>query len=58
MRSSRRIAGVTTVFSFAVAVFVVDLYTPAGIEVWVFYLPVVLSVPLFGDRRLIVAAAA
>lgn len=42
---------------FTALVFVVDLVTRIGIGVWVFYLPVILSLVLFGDNRLIVFGA-
>jgi two-component system sensor kinase FixL len=48
----------TMVVLFAAAVFLVDLLTPTGIEVWVLYLPVILFPVLFRSQRWIVGVAA
>src|SRR5262245_9745125 len=41
----------------AVAVFVVDVLTPAGVEVWVLYLPVIVIAAWFNDARSVVISA-
>lgn len=43
---------------FAATVFVVDLVTPVGIEVWVLYLPVILAPVWINNARLVIAASA
>lgn len=42
---------------FAAAVFCLDLFTPPEVDVWVFYLPVILAPVLFNNTKQIVAAA-
>jgi len=58
MNTHRRVGLLAAIALFAATVFVVDLFTTTGIEVWVLYLPVVLSLVLVGDNRLILLGAA
>src|SRR5437763_234613 len=48
----------TAVVLFIASVFITDLLTPVGIEVWVLYLPVILFPVLFKKPRWIVAVTA
>ena len=57
MNTGRRIL-LTVIALFAGLVFVVDLLTPVGVEVWVLYLPVILAAVLFNHVPTILAASA
>ena len=57
MNTHRRVGLLAAIALFAATVFIVDLFTTTGIEVWVLYLPVVLSLVLLGDNRLILLGA-
>ncbi|HEX4613448.1 MAG TPA: PAS domain-containing protein [Urbifossiella sp.] len=57
MNAYGRYGLISALAAFAAGVFAVDLLTPIGIEVWVFYLPVVLSLALLGGTRVVVGGA-
>jgi PAS domain S-box-containing protein len=54
-RRALRLAGVVLFTAF---VFIIDVLTPRGIEVWVLYLPVILFLVLLNNPRWIVAGSA
>jgi PAS domain S-box-containing protein len=54
MNNSRRILLTTALTSYSVLVFVLDVITPLGIEVWVLNLPVILVPVLLRNLRLVV----
>src|SRR5262249_22817926 len=54
MNNSRRILVTTALASYSVLVFVLDVITPLGIEVWVLNLPVILVPVLLRNRRVVV----
>jgi PAS domain S-box-containing protein len=58
MSGRRPILHLTGVVLCATAVFVVDALTPRGIEVWVFYLPVILFLVLLKNPRQIILGGA
>jgi PAS domain S-box-containing protein len=58
MNDSRRVLYLTGMVLFAAVVFVVDVLTPTGIEIWVFYLPVILFLVLLNNPRQIVIGGA
>ncbi len=53
----RQYALLAVVAVFAAAVFCVDLFTPPEVDVWVFYLPVILAPVLINNTRQILFAA-
>ena len=58
MRSGRYVYSLAGVGGFTAGVFVVDLLTPTGIEIWVLYLPVVLFPVLYHNARQVILASA
>ena len=54
MSNSRHVLLLTALASYSVLVFVLDVVTPRGIEVWVLNLPVVIAPVLFRNPRLVV----
>jgi PAS domain S-box-containing protein len=54
MSNSRRVLLMTALASYSVLVFILDVITPVGIEVWVLNLPVVIVPVLFRNPRLVV----
>jgi PAS domain S-box-containing protein len=54
MSNSRRVLLMTALASYCVLVFVLDVITPLGIEVWVLNLPVILVPVLLRNLRLVV----
>lgn len=58
MKDNRRARLLTAVGIFSAAVFVVDVLTPAGVEVWVLYLPVILAPVWYNNARHVVLASA
>ena len=54
MSNSRHVLLMTALASYSVLVFVLDVVTPRGIEVWVLNLPVVIAPVLFRNPRLVV----
>ena len=54
MSNSRHVLLMTALASYSVLVFVLDVVTPRGIEVWVLNLPVVIAPVLFRNLRLVV----
>jgi PAS domain S-box-containing protein len=57
MTSRRPMLYLILIILFATCVLIVDVLTPQGIEVWVFYLPVIVFLVLFKDPRWIVVGA-
>jgi PAS domain S-box-containing protein len=55
LRSVLHVAGIVL---FTALVFIADMLTPTGIEVWVFYLPVILIPVLFNKPRQVVVVSA
>jgi PAS domain S-box-containing protein len=54
MSNARHVFLMTALISFSVLVFVLDVVTPLGIEVWVLNLPVVMAPVLFRNSRMVV----
>ncbi len=55
MSTTRRIPLMTAVVSCAVIAFILDIYTPLGIEIWVCNLPLILIPVLFRNSRMVVS---
>jgi PAS domain S-box-containing protein len=58
MNGLRSVLHFTGIVLFTALVFVADALTPTGIEVWVFYLPVILIPVLFNKPRQVVVVSA
>jgi PAS domain S-box-containing protein len=54
MSNSRRVLVITATALYSVLVFIVDVITPIGIEVWVLNLPVIVVPALFRNIRMVV----
>jgi PAS domain S-box-containing protein len=55
--TNQRILVLSAASAFALAVFIVDVLSPVGVEVWVFYLPVILAAAWLNDARGVVVSA-
>jgi PAS domain S-box-containing protein len=54
IRNSRRVLLMPALASYSVLVFILDVVTPLGIEVWVLNLPVIIAPVLFRNSRTVV----
>src|SRR6516164_4428370 len=54
MRNMRSVAFMTAVALYAVLVFFLDVITPAGLEVWVLNLPLVVLPVMYRSSRMVV----
>jgi PAS domain S-box-containing protein len=57
MNDRRRTLQMMAILLCTAAVFIVDLLTPTGIEIWVFYLPVILIPVLSNNPRLVIVGS-